>query len=440
MRRISIFAVLLALTCLASVHADTVVMRDGTTHEGRVLKGATQVAILTDAGKTLAFPLTDVAGIIKGNASHKQVYQTLKKDAGTDRTRLRNLHTWCKAKGLKTEAEEVQKLLASSGPATGPDTDDTGKTPVVKRRGNGATYMVIPIEGEIGKHVTAEIFDKCMDEVEKQQPDYVVLYVDSPGGSCDTAEKIVERIAKSRNVRTVAYIKSAISAAAIISMTCKQIVVENTATIGGATAYSMSPWGMPSDIGEKMQSIWRATCRSAAELGGHQRLIAEAMVDNGLELYLDKDEQGRPVVKEGTANGKRVLTRKGRLLTMTAKESVECGLAVGVVPALRDLHKPLKEGELSVLSDESETVGKAYAERIEKAAKELEEIVERYKDVMTRVETASSRRNKRRFILNAIRILEEAKRFATKNPMLQLDEKAIEREIQQLQALRRNIR
>jgi hypothetical protein len=91
-------------------------------------------------------------------------------------------------------------------------------------------------------------------------------------------------------------------------------------------------------VAEKMQSIWRAVCRTAAEHGGYSSLLAEAMVDPSFALTL-RTEDGKPVFER---NGKgRVIKARDRILTLTAGEAVEVGLAKARVHDLDGLAREL---------------------------------------------------------------------------------------------------
>ena len=198
-----------------------------------------------------------------------------------------------------------------------------------------ATCFHIRIDGVIGKDFTARRMESLLKQATEAKPDVVLLEINTPGGTIGDAEKIVDLIITHKDLRFVAFVRKALSAGAAITLACPEIYVTETATIGGATPYRVTSTGrivhLPRDINEKMQSIWRAACRKAAQRGGHSSLIAEAMVDRDFALTMRK-ENGK-VVLERDGRGK-TLAAKGRLLTLTAKEAVDCRLAKGLVTDL----------------------------------------------------------------------------------------------------------
>ena len=291
LRAVVILTGVLSVLAQAS-HADTLITADGRELEGKVVsQGADKV----------------VFDVHKGTSVLQMVFKA------------------SEVKKITLGALAAPASKAAPTPAPAP-----ASQPVVPA---GPTYFIIPIKQEVGVYVTAAYIEQALKDADRLKATVVVLEVDSPGGLTGEAVKIIDSLCKAKDIRLVAYIKSAISAAAIISLSCKEIYLDERATIGGALSFAMGP-ALPEEINEKMQSIWRASCRSAAEMGGHQSILAEGMVDKDIEIQIVQ-QNGRPLVKEGL--GSNMLKRKGKLLTMTAKEAIACGLANGIVAGYDDL-------------------------------------------------------------------------------------------------------
>lgn len=201
--------------------------------------------------------------------------------------------------------------------------------------GEPQTYFVIPIKGVIGRHFTAARMQAYLKDAERLKPTVIVLELDTAGGEINDAERIVDLIIAHKHLRFAAFVRKALSAGATITLACEKIFVAESATIGGAVSYSVGadgmPQSLPADVAEKFQSVWRAVCRKAAEHGGHPSLLAEAMVDPAFSLTM-REEQGK-LIFERDGQGK-LLKAKGRILTLTAREAVDCKLAEAMVPGL----------------------------------------------------------------------------------------------------------
>jgi hypothetical protein len=205
---------------------------------------------------------------------------------------------------------------------------------------NGSTYYVIPLHGEVGKTVQTRALEKSLADAVLRKPTVVVLDIDSPGGSVEEAESIVKVLHRYNKVlRIVALADQDLSAAAIISLSVKEIYVKSSCTIGAATPYTRDDQGTPMVVEEKFRSIWRATARNSADEGGHEPLLADAMIDNSGELHLETDAQGKVKVVEGP--GKEMLVRKGKILALTSHEALHCGLARGEAEDIDELGKAL---------------------------------------------------------------------------------------------------
>jgi hypothetical protein len=198
--------------------------------------------------------------------------------------------------------------------------------------------MVIPVSGAIGGEFSAMLMKAYLEMAAKLKPTVIVLDVDTPGGEIGEAEEIIDLLIAAKGRRLVALVHRALSAGAMVTMACKEIYMTEGATIGAAVSYRVGrdgmPVRMPADVAEKMQSVWRAVCRKAAEHGGHPSILAEAMVDPAFSLTMRRDGERVVVERDGAGD---VLKAKGRVLTLTAREAVNCGLARGIVEDLAAL-------------------------------------------------------------------------------------------------------
>jgi len=185
----------------------------------------------------------------------------------------------------------------------------------------GGDVYVVPISGTIEKGVAAYII-RVMDEAEAEGAAAVLFDIDTPGGALDAALTIRDAIIYS-DVMTIALINPrAISAGALISLATDHIVMVEGGTIGAATAVDLQG----QKASEKIISYFRNEMKATAEKTGRPPKLAEAMVDEDVDLP--------------------GLAPKGKLLTLTTEEALSEKLA-----------------EFKVRSDVGET---GYAEILEK--------------------------------------------------------------------------
>lgn len=167
------------------------------------------------------------------------------------------------------------------------------------------------IEGEIDLGL-APYVKRVIEEAEKNNADAVVFKINTFGGRVDAATQIKDAILNSK-VLTIAFIdKRAISAGALISLSCVKIVMVPGASIGASTVVDQT--GQKQS--EKYQSYMRSEMRATAEKNGRPAEIAEAMVDES-------------IVIEG-------LVDSTKLVTLTSKEAVSYGIADTVLYNLEE--------------------------------------------------------------------------------------------------------
>lgn len=153
--------------------------------------------------------------------------------------------------------------------------------------------VVCPINGMIDDGVSV-LVERAVRESEGAKA--LIFVVDTPGGLLDSGIEITKTILKAP-CRTIAYAvgMGAISAGALISYACDDLIMAPEANIGAATPVLMSAEGMQ-PTSEKEVSYMRAKMRALAEARGHNPAIAEAMVDKDIELRARTDASGKLVV------------------------------------------------------------------------------------------------------------------------------------------------
>ncbi len=216
--------------------------------------------------------------------------------------------------------------------------------PSGNQEGHSQLVYVIPVRGMI-ESALIYVIRRGVAEANEQNAAAVIFVMDTPGGTLAAAQEIIRTI-YGIQVPTYTFVeRNAFSAGAIIAMATKHIYMAPGSVIGDAMPIMMSPFGgvqEPSEaLQEKMVSGVAALIRSAAEQGGHDPELAEAMVRREIEYRL----------------GDTVICPTGQLLTLTDKEAVQ--------PVGPDQHHLLSEGTVKDLDELIETIGLSQADVIE---------------------------------------------------------------------------
>ena len=128
------------------------------------------------------------------------------------------------------------------------------------------TVYHIPIEGTIDLGLPPYI-ERSIKEAETNNAVSIIFTVNTFGGRVDAATQIKDAILDSK-VPTVAFInKRAISAGALISLSCEKIYMTGGATIGATTAVDMSG----NKASEKVISYMREEMAATAEKRGRNK-------------------------------------------------------------------------------------------------------------------------------------------------------------------------
>ncbi|GAB6096021.1 NfeD family protein [Desulfatiferula olefinivorans] len=223
----------------------------------------------------------------------------------------------------------------------------------------GRAYL-IPVSGEVSPQMAAFI-KRSVGEIPLGEKPLIVFEMDTFGGRVDSALAIVETITGIREASTLAYVKTkAISAGALIALSCERLVMKRHTTIGDCAPITYSQDG-PQMLGEKFQSPLRAQFRSLAKKNGYDENLAEAMVSADLEvfrleldgntLYLEATEYADlPEADKQRAANKKTVVRKGELLTMDDVEARDLGFSLASADDLADALAKAGHGSLETVT------------------------------------------------------------------------------------------
>tara|TARA_B000000557_G_scaffold62289_1_gene48887 strand:- start:4662 stop:6023 length:1362 start_codon:yes stop_codon:yes gene_type:complete len=179
------------------------------------------------------------------------------------------------------------------------------------------TVFIIPINGDIDMGLPY-VVNRGIDQAENDDAKLIIFDIDTFGGRVDAATKIKDSILGTK-IPTVAFInRRAISAGALISLSCDSIYMTSGATIGAATAVDLQG----NKGSEKVISYMREEMASTAEANGKSREIAAMMVDESLELDFYVTSFG-DTLNSTDIEGFKV----DKLVTLTTKDALKLGFA-----------------------------------------------------------------------------------------------------------------
>lgn len=119
-----------------------------------------------------------------------------------------------------------------------------------------------------------------LEKAKELEADYVILELDTYGGALNDADDIRTRILDFDKPIYAFINKDAASAGALISIACDSIYMAKGSSMGAATVVTQDGAAAP----DKYQSYMRSIMRSTAEAKGRDPKMAEAMVDEDIDL------------------------------------------------------------------------------------------------------------------------------------------------------------
>ncbi|WKN32798.1 NfeD family protein [Porifericola rhodea] len=186
--------------------------------------------------------------------------------------------------------------------------------------------LVMELRSEIDAR-TNRYVELAFERADEIRADLIVIDMDTYGGALYDADDIRTRILESE-VPVYVYInKDAASAGALISIACDSIYMSAGASIGAATVVS---GGTGEAAPDKYQSYMRSIMRATAEARGRDPQIAEAMVDQNLEVDS--------------------ISKAGEVITFSTSEAIKYGFCEAQVSSIAGLleRSDLQEGDYTL--------------------------------------------------------------------------------------------
>ncbi|MBE2212811.1 MAG: hypothetical protein IAE82_02995 [Opitutaceae bacterium] len=224
-------------------------------------------------------------------------------------------------------APVAMPVSEAPGPETVPPPPALSAAPV--------KFYVIPVRDQIAEP-TLFIVRRGLKEAEVAGAQYVILDMDTPGGSLGVTLEIIEILQEKFKGRSITFVNDeAISAGAIISSATDQIYFSPRGIIGAAAPVQSGGEEIDETMKQKILSYMRAKIEATTEGHKYRSEVLIAMMDANYELKIDDT----------------VLKPKGELLSLTATKAMKTYgepptalLGAGIVDDLPALYKHLAGG------------------------------------------------------------------------------------------------
>jgi membrane-bound ClpP family serine protease len=314
--------------------------------------------------------------------------------------------------------------------------------------GRNNKVVVLTLVGPIMYEIETAAFGRAIEQAVHEGPLFILLQIDTPGGRTDYAQRICSAISNTANCPVIGFVKGgqfggAVSAGVAVALACDKIYMASDTIIGAAATVMISKTGQPQaladmygkDVAEKFNSAWRAYLASLAEKNHRPGLLAKAMVDKDTEVIEVIEAYSRdfidPANRQPDQQVVRIWNKKGSLLTLTAREAVECGIGDKLADSQQQVLRDLDADGAKVRFDET----------IQEAGRELKRANIQLNRILKSLDLKIKQAKEPMPDPKALSILRAAKsefatlvKLAKKYPDLQLNVKALEEELNSIEA------
>lgn len=233
---------------------------------------------------------------------------------------------------------------------------------------NASTIQILLGKGGAISRWNLAYIRRALEQAKAEKAALLLLEITTNGGRVDITQNMMEALAGSDGVRTVAYVRRGISAGSMVALACDDIYMEKGSIIGATTPVSMDIKDVvpaPSDEPEKapdkrqreqldkherkvMEALTRFF-RAKARAKGHSPLLAAAMMDQDIDLLEVTFPDGRSALMSREEYDKAVRAApagqipqfkvRSKPLTLESHEAVKWGLARAEVASRQELLK-----------------------------------------------------------------------------------------------------
>ncbi len=284
---------------------------------------------------------------------------------------------------LSISSKDSSTPQASDKTTPAENLDDYDSKPIdsspstVKRSKEGELpkgFFILPMEGMVGHLMRPTELRELVEHIDENYGpgQIIVLKVNSGGGIGHVWSDIRDFVFEARERhRIVAWVESAISAAAMTVYCCDEIYYTSLGEVGSCSGYRGSP---NNPLSPEEQQVMITEMEKVISSSSRSLLIAGCMFMSDRVLSYSKDPQSGEITYYDTLEGDTILSNYGENMTLYAEQAVEAGLADGIANSVEELAEQLNLPKLDNPEEyELSPLGRELFAKWEKTFKEWEE-------------------------------------------------------------------
>jgi len=355
-RFVALASALLALAA-SLVGAETIHLKNGEVLEGRIVRET----------ETFLYLVQETGGIERPRLILKnEIEKIIRDDKGAPAE---------PTPGSQGQREEPEEAEPASPSRTDAQADSQARSSPGEPNAEAIRIAFLTLEGTVGLEMYSGALAESIELLEDDEPDIVVLRFDSGGGIAGEVKPlsdVIERKIKP-NYRVVAWIKSAISAAAMTAVTCEEIYFTSEGNLGAATAYRPTRSGNEALTGRELQELIELM-EKISYRGDRDPLIMRAM-QTPTDLSCDIDKYGL-VRWRNDLRGEHIVSTAGNtsILTFNSVDAVKYNFAQGVANSKEALAQQLGVSEWIEVGQDADRHQREFRETMAQAQTKVAEL------------------------------------------------------------------
>ncbi len=304
--------------------------------------------------------------------------------------------------------------------------EEEADEPEKKAIPEGATKIAfVSLEDTVGTHFNRDAIERSVeilkDLPEAEQPDIVVFRVNSGGGALFELNKIVPYIEEEvkPHFRTVAWIESAISAAAMSSWVIEETYMMKEGNIGACTGYMMTSSGAKAMEGVGLEEVlmWM---EDVSKWGRKDPYVMRAMQVN-MTLSCDIDADGN-ITWYDDDSGEYLVSPEEQILTFNSIDAVKFGVAEGIADTKQELAALMlgSDTEWVEVGREADEYQQEFRKNVTRAQTKIDELSKRMNLAINAAQSAPTPRERKRQAGSALNYLDQIAGWVRKAPSLEV--------------------
>ncbi len=263
----------------------------------------------------------------------------------------------------------------------------------------------------VGLQVAAQAFHEAVPILQKAKVDVVIIRVNSGGGSVAEVFRFHDVFINEykKNFRTVGWIESAISAAAMSPWVLEEYYFMPEGNMGACTAWS-GDLVAAKDVPLEM---YLAKMEEASGKAGRDPKIMRAM--QIMEpLSATKDENGEVKWFQDTS-GDRVLNPPQQVFTINSRDAAEFKFSRGTAATVEEVCKAMGLQEFEVVAEDATRYVDEFMKRSDSAEKQFQERLAKYQMALGVAASIQDRTQRGAEVGRASRLLDEIEMDVKRN-------------------------